>query len=480
MSNPVGSEFRSKVIASIVAAQGAHLPRLAPLLEAVSGRTPAELLGLVEADRALCSTRLSTEPTPAQRLRVRHADSLGLSAADLELRSLYPSLDRGIYACSHSMGMPSVVGPAAVLHQLAELAEAGIGVWDEGTWVGVMDQFRSQVAALVGGDLDDGDVAWFPNVSEALGAVLEGVPGGTVVYTAGHFTTGHYVHHQWAQNTGGKLVEVALDADGSVPTGRILDAITPDVRVLSISHALFESGWLQDLPALAKGLRERAPGAMLLLDAYQTAGTVPIEARALGDHVLVTAGGHKQLRSGTGAGFLYVPRRWLTGESALTSRRTGWWGHAAPFDFEKGPVRRAEDASRLRSGTPTLLGMAMLLGELAAASSVTGGDVGAAVRRARGVTQRLVEVALQECAARGLRVRGDWPSGRRAAFVCVEVREGAALAGALAAEGKHVDFRPRTGGARDGWLRVSGNSAGFGYEIEAVIEAIARGAHGAT
>ena len=66
------------------------------------------------------------------------------------------------------------------------------------------------------------------------------------------------------------------------------------------------------------------------------------------------------------------------------------------------------------------------------------------------------------------------PCGAGGAFVCVEVREGAALAQALADEGKHVDFRPRVGGARDGWLRVSGNPAGFAYEIDAVIDAIAR------
>lgn len=473
MSDDSESAVRSTHVRAVLEAQSAHAS-LRPLLPLLQGGSASDLLDAVRCDAAAVGPLLDGAPTAAQRLRRQHAAVLGLSPADLELRSLYPSLDRGIYACSHSMGMPSVIGPAAVMHQLAELAQSGIAVWDDGTWVDVMDTFRARVAELVGGDLEVGDVAWFPNVSEALCAVLEGVPGGKLVYTAGHFTTGHYVHHQWAQNTGGELVEVPVDDDGSVPTERVLAAITPDVRVLSISHSLFESGWLQDLRALADGLRERAPGAMLLLDAYQTAGTVPIDARSLGDHVLVTAGGHKQLRSATGAAFLYVPRRWLTGPGALTPRRAGWWGHAAAFSFEKGAVRRAEDASRFRTGTPTMLGMAMLLGELAAAASVTGGQLGPAVARARSVTQGLVETALVACARHGLVVRGAWGAERRAAFVCVEVREGAALTQALADEGKHVDFRPRVGGARDGWLRVSGNPAGFAYEIEAVIDAIAR------
>ena len=462
------------VTTAVLAAQAGGHRALHPLIPGLAGLQPAALLAAVAAEMDDAWSRLGIGTTAAQALREQHAVVLGLDPSAVQLRSLYPGLDRGVYACSHSMGVPSVVGPAAVLHQLAELAESGIGVWDDGAWGDLMDSFRQRVAELVGGNLVDGDVAWFPNVSEALGAVLESVPGGSLVYTAGHFTTGHYVHHQWAQNSGGTLVEVPVDADGSVPTERVLAALGPDVRVVSLSHALFESGWLQDLPAIAAAVRERCPDAMLLVDAYQTAGTVPIDATALGDHVLVTAGGHKQLRSATGAGFLYVPRRWLRGANAVTSRRTGWWGHASPFAFEKGPVRRAEDATRLRSGTPTVSGMAMLLGELAAASSVTGGDLGRAVERARTVTRGLVDVAMDACARHGLRVRGDWSSARRAAFVCVEVSEGALAVESLARQGMHVDFRPRTGGAREGWLRVSGNPAGFAYEIEAVIGAIGR------
>lgn len=465
----------SLALDAILSAQRAHAGRMPRLIPGLWGLAPEDLAAAVAQDRPASMERVAPGPTEAQRLRVAHAALLGLDAEQLTLRALYPNLDRGVYASSHSMGVPSVVGPAAVLHQLAELGEAGIGVWDEGTWVELLDLYRQRVAELVGGNLTDGDAVWFPNASDALSAVLEGVQGGALVFTSGHFTTGHYVHHQWAQNTGGRLIEVPLDADGSVPTQRLLDALTPDVRVLSISHALFQSGWLQDLPALAAGLRARCPDAMLLVDAYQTAGTVPIDAAALGDHVLVVGGGHKQLRSSAGAGFLYVPRRWLrAGPGQLTPRRTGWWGHAATFDFETGPVRRAENGSRLQAGTPTPVAMAMLLGELTAMSSVTGGDLPAAVRRARRVTSDLVDVALNACARHGLAVRGRWGSERRAAFVCVGVKGGHAAVEALAAQGISVDFRPHSGGAADGYLRVGANAAGFAYEIEAVIDAIAR------
>ncbi len=445
--------------AQLAAAAGACVATIGAVLAAT---TPAEL-------RARLPQAAGSAPNEAARLRRAYASDLGLQSGDLDYRELFPGLDRGIYACSHSMGVPSVAGPALVADHLAQVATHGIGVWDEGAWVELMDHYRTKVAELVGGTLVDGDVTWFPNASEALCAVLEGIDGGTLVYTHGHFTTGHYVHHQWAQNTGGRLVELPVDADGSVPTERLLAALTPDVRVLSISHALFESGWVQDLPALAAALRERCPDALLLVDAYQTAGTVPIDAAALGDQVAVVAAGHKQLRSGTGAGFLYLPRRWYP---LLTPRRTGWWNHRAPFAFEKGAVVRAEDGTRFRSGTPTVMAQAMLLGELAALATSAGGDLGAAVRRARRVTRGLVEATLAAAARHGLTVRGDWPAERRAAFVCIEVEDGPRVNEALAHQGIRVDFRPREGDA--GWLRVSGNSAGFAYEMEAVIEAIVR------
>jgi selenocysteine lyase/cysteine desulfurase len=240
--------------------------------------------------------------------------------------------------------------------------------------------------------------------------------------------------------------------------------------VLSISHALFESGWVQDLPALAAGLRARAPDALLLVDAYQTAGTVPIDASALGDHVLVTAGGHKQLRSSAGAAFLYVPHRWL---ARLEPRRTGWWNHADPFSFEKGPVRRAMDGSRFRTGTPTLAGMAMLLGELAALASSTHGSLHDAVGRARRVTSALVARGMERAQSHGLEIRGEYGAERRAAFVCIRSPRARHVNEALAAAGMRIDFRPAAPNSQAGVLRVSGNAAGFAYEMDAVIDAIA-------
>jgi kynureninase len=428
----------------------------------LAAHSPAEL-------RAALVAPASPVPTEPDRLRRKYSAKLGLSEADLDFRALYPGLDRGIYACSHSMGVPSLAGPAAVEEHLQQLSHHGIGVWDDGAWVELMDRYREAVAALVGGNLEAGDVTWFPNASEALSAVLDGFDGGTLVYSAGHFTTGHYVHHQWAQNSGGKLVEVPLSADGSVPTARMIEALTSDVRVLSISHVLFESGWVQDLPALAAALRERCPNALLLLDAYQTCGSIPLDAAALGDNVAVVAAGHKQLRSGTGAGFLYLPRRWYR---ELTPKRTGWWNHRAPFAFEKGPVVRAEDGTRFRTGTPTVMAQAMLLGELAALATSASGSIGGAVTRARKVTSGLVQTLLDACAREGLPVRGDWPADRRGAFVCIEVNDGPRINEALGHQGIRVDFRPADGDR--GWLRVSGNAAAFPYEMEAVVTAILR------
>lgn len=438
-----------------------RLPPLSPLLPRLWSAAPGGPAAVLAALAA------SPAPPPAPRrpaeLRAEHADLLGLQAEDLAFRSLYPTLDHGLYTSSHSMGVPSLLGPAAVADTLQQVAAIGIGVWDEGYWSELMARYEAACSELVGGQ--DGDLVWYPNVSEALGALLEALPGGRLVFSSGHFTTGHYVHHQWAQNTGGRLVEVSVDEDGALPPERLLAAVDAETTVVSISHALFESGWLQDLPLLAAEVRRRAPDAMLLVDAYQTAGTVPIDATALGDHVVVTAGAHKQLRGTCGAAFTYLPRRW----SGLQARRAGWWGHAAPFSFEKGAIRRPDSGLRFRTGTPTVPMMAMLIGELAALASGADGTITGGVRRAREVTRGLVDVALTVAAREGLGVRGAWGAEQRAAYVVLHVPEGERLTRRLAEEGISVDFRPVRANCRDGYIRVSGNAAGFGYEIEAVL-----------
>src|SRR6185295_17280190 len=79
---------------------------------------------------------------------------------------------------------------------------------------------------------------------------------------------------------GARIVVVASEADGSVPTERLLAAIGERTLIVPISHVFFRSSFLQDARAICA--RAREVGALVLLDTYQSLGTVPIDVQELG------------------------------------------------------------------------------------------------------------------------------------------------------------------------------------------------------
>ena len=83
----------------------------------------------------------------------------------------------------------------------------------------------------------------------------------------------------------------------------MLAAIDEETLLVPISHVLFKSAFLQD----AKAITERAHevGAMVVLDSYQSAGTVPFSVKELNVD-FATGGSVKWLCGGPGAGYLYV------------------------------------------------------------------------------------------------------------------------------------------------------------------------------
>src|SRR5207237_4768657 len=115
---------------------------------------------------------------------------------------------------------------------------------------------------------------------------------------------------------------VAPDDEG------VVAAIDERTLLVPVTHVLFRTGEIQDVEAIVA--RAHDVGALVVLDAYQSVGTVPLDVTALGVDFAV-GGSVKWLCGGPGAGWLYVrPDLAATLEPALT----GGYGHARPFAFE--------------------------------------------------------------------------------------------------------------------------------------------------
>ena len=165
-----------------------------------------------------------------------------------------------------------------------------------------------------------------------------------VVYTDMNFPS---VMYFWeAQQANGARVHMVKTDDGiTVPTERLLDAIDEQTLLVPISHVIFRSAFIQD----AKAIIEKAHkvGAYVVLDTFQSLGTVPVDVQALNTD-FACGGVLKWLCGGPGVGYLYV--RPDLGKK-LEPKFTGWFAHQNSMGFEVGPIRYTDPPFRFMNGT---------------------------------------------------------------------------------------------------------------------------------
>jgi cysteine desulfurase family protein len=129
-------------------------------------------------------------------------------------------------------------------------------------------------------------------------------------------------------------------------------ALTPKTRLVAVTHAANVLGTVQPIESIAKIVREA--DALLLVDAAQTAGVVPIDLRKTPIDFLAFPG-HKALYGPTGTGALYVGPR----------ARTRAWREGGTGGDSKTEVQPDQMPYFLEGGTPNVLGVAGLAAGIA-------------------------------------------------------------------------------------------------------------------
>jgi kynureninase len=209
-------------------------------------------------------------------------------------------------------------------------------------------------------------------------------------------------------------------------------AIEDETLLVSVSHVIFKSAYIQDLRAITE--RAHKVGAMVIADIYQSAGAVPVNVRELGVD-FATGGSVKWLCGGPGAGYLYVRRDlW----PSLKPRVTGWMAHQHPFAFDPGPIDFAEDAYRFLQGTPNIPGL-----YAARSGYEIINEVGVENIRAKSVRQTSMLVSLAEEA--GFRVNSPKDPAQRGGTVTVDVPNGYEVTQELLRRDFLLDYRPGAG-----------------------------------
>ena len=130
--------------------------------------------------------------------------------------------------------------------------------------------------------------------------------------------------------------------------------LTTDVAVLLLTHVNYRTGAMHDMKAVTTAAH--AVGALTVWDLAHSAGAVPV---ALNDSNADFAVGcsYKYLNGGPGApAFVWVHAR---NADRFEQPLSGWWGHAAPFEFTP-HYRPAPGVGRYLCGTQPVLALAGL------------------------------------------------------------------------------------------------------------------------
>ncbi len=350
-------------------------------------------------------------------------------------RDQFPILATATYLVSHSMGAAPLGAKTALEEYWDEWAAQGPEAWE--AWLPRIGEIADGIGALIGAQ--PGSVFLGPNVSvlqAALATCFDFTqPRNEVVYETLQFPSLTYVWREW-ERFGARTRVVGSDDGRTIPTERIIAAITEKTAIAVLSHAYYVSGAIADVRAIQAHCRK--VGTILCVDAYQTTGVYPYDVRAW-DLDIVTGGSHKWLCGGPGCGWIYV-RPAL--REQLRPAVTGWMAHAQPFKFEDAPIHYADSMYRFGHGTPTIPGYVA-----ARYGHQTIAQIGVARIREHNVrlTTMIADMALE----RGLRVNTPLEPAQRTGWIGIDFDDAARVCRELIARRVFLDYRPGCG------LRVS-------------------------
>jgi kynureninase len=339
-------------------------------------------------------------------------------------RDRFPILEHTTYLINHSLGAMPVGAEEGLRRYAREWRERGVRAWAEGWWETSVTAGDS-LGRIVGAP--PGTIAMHQNVAVAEAVVLSCFdfepPRNRIVFGEGEFPSVRYV--QQAQRRRGAEVAVVENDEA------VIAAIDERTLLVPISHVLSMTSEIQDVQGIVR--RAREAGAYVVLDAYHSAGTIPLDLRALGVDFAV-GGSVKWLCGGPGAGWLYV-RPDLA--ERLEPAYTGWQAHARPFAFEP-ELEYAEGAWRFLTGTPNIPALYAAMGGYDVIAEV-------GVERIREHSLRQTGLLIELLEASGLEIVSPTDPDRRGGAVVVRTPEAEAVERELDARDVVCDVRPGVG-----------------------------------
>lgn len=258
-----------------------------------------------------------------------------------------------------SFPKPACVHQAMLHYAMRVGGTAGRGTYAEAReGARTMNVCRQRLCRLFHGEAPD-HVVFTLNTTDALNLAIKGVLAACLRRDPArplHVITTAMDHNSVLRPlnalAGPRVAYTRVDADadgGTVSVDALRDALRPETVLVTIIHASNVAGTIQPVADIAQLCRRR--GVLVLLDAAQSLGHIPVDVQELGVD-LVAFPGHKGLLGPLGTGGLYI-RPGV--EERLEPLRHGGTGSRSESDLQPDTL-----PDKYEAGSQNALGIAGL------------------------------------------------------------------------------------------------------------------------
>ncbi|MCI0356632.1 MAG: aminotransferase class V-fold PLP-dependent enzyme [Acidobacteria bacterium] len=257
----------------------------------------------------------------------------------------FPGLQQLTYLNAASVAAVPVPVQREVLAFEAQIAGQGTVSFDDAAEARVYEGARGSVARLIGAGVDD--VAIMTSATECIAQVagwLRPRAGQNVVSLDIEFPSVTYPWLRIAKDTGAeiRLAPISKNPE-TLSEDDVAKLVDKNTVAVCVSHVQYATGHRLDPVKLA----EIAPGALLVLDATQSAGVVPLDVGAAKLDVVLSSA-YKWLCGPFGAAFCYLhPEIWPRFEPPFVGPRST----VDPLAFDATRIPLAASARRMEYST---------------------------------------------------------------------------------------------------------------------------------
>lgn len=374
-----------------------------------------------------------------------------------------------VYLDGNSLG----VMPKATAAHVAQVVEQEWGqdlitAWNKAGWISLPQRLGNQFAPWIGAGpdqvvfTDTTSINLFKVLTAAARVARADQPARKkLISERSNFPTDLYIAQSVCQEYDLELVLLEPE--------EIAAQLQNDVAILMLTHVNYRTGAMHDMAAVTA--RAHSQGIVCVWDLCHSAGAVPVDLLGV-DADYAVGCSYKYLNGGPGApAFVWVNPRLA---DRFWQPLSGWFGHAAPFQFTP-DYQPAAGINRYLCGTQPILSMSALQCglDVFTASEILGG-MAALREKSLALTDCFISLVEERCQGHGLGMATPRNHAARGSQVCLTREEGLGVGGkdsgayaivqALIARGVVGDFRKGDGAKHLDILRFGFTPLYVGFE----------------